>query len=183
MNKISLKILGLFSSMLFAVNIFASGVNYNYIELGYADGTSGSSVDLIGIQGSYEIASEIFIRAAYGFTSTPSANFTSFGLGKAIAISERTDLVLSGDFVRYDFGFPFSDESSSGALLSVGSRTMLSKRFEVNPNLSYNTESKDVSASLNGVFSLAKYFAVSGGLGFSDGDSSYSLGLRVYFPN
>ena len=181
--------------LLVAATPAMADISYNYIDLGAQrielDGV-GADVDGDGfaIAGSFEIAEDWFVQAAYGtadFDFGIDLDQTALGLGYKSAISPTSDVFATVNYVRAEVsasGFGSADDDGFG--ISVGVRAMMSESFELNGSIGYVDldESGDgTSVSANGLYSFNDTFALGFGIGVEEDITSYGIFGRIYFGN
>lgn len=169
----------------------AAELNYNFIEGGYSqldpDG-SGGKADGFGLNGSVSIGQNLFL---YGGWSSNEIDGTSadvdvqrIGLGWRSALSERTDLVVNANYLKFDvdagsFGF-----DADGYEAEVGVRHAFGERFEGQASLGY-VDGGDFNGTLygklSGQFKINERWGLVGSTVIRDDVKEYFIGPRLSF--
>lgn len=177
------------------------GPRYTFAELGYVnieiddDGFFGEDPDGDGFQlsGSVAVADMVHLFAGYTDAELGLDNFGvdvdyetySLGVGLNYALTSSVDLVGRLAYLKAEVGVDgFGSEDENGYGVSVGSRAMLTDKFELNGFLTYSDfgdDLDDTAVSLGAVYNFTPMFAVAGGVGFGDDSRAYNLGVRLYF--
>jgi long-subunit fatty acid transport protein len=179
----------------------AAKFNYNQVSLGYLDQTvemGGISGDLkangYDLSASFEVDKQFAVVLGVGKASgdvTISGTKVKLDVdGKILGvifhapIAQKTDVVLGaalllGEFKAKVSGFPTITEDMDGQNISLGIRTMLTDKLEVNAGVdqSYFDGETDTDMNLGIEGHLSKEFSL--GLSYSSNDDSQATYLYV----
>jgi hypothetical protein len=179
----------------------ATGLNYDYIEVGYAEvDFDDFDQDLKGVfvRGSFLIADQVYLFGGYADGETDrfggpggggriaSTGYT-LGLGYRYGIGPGTDFNFGAAFERSKVegkgGLSFlGSDSENGYSLSVGLRHLVTPQFELGTDVSYvDIGDDDTILTIGGLFHITELVAV--GLAYfvgSDADG-FEGGIRFKF--
>ncbi len=158
---------------------YAEGFNYNYIEGSYQDtDQSGVDVEAMSLSGSFAVAPDLNIVAAYSIDDVTTADNTSditvdtieLGLSYHAPINAKTDLTTHVIVVYKDTDTALADDT--GYALGFGVRHQVSDIVEIGANISYEDiyDADDTTYELNARFTVNK--SVSLGLTASTSDEN-----------
>lgn len=181
-----------------AVPAHAAGLNYNYLEVGYAHAdVDDADEDLksIFINGSFLVSEEVYLFAGYEDGETDSFDsifgraklgFSGFnaGVGYRIGLAPQTDLNLAAAFQRVKVEGKgalsvIGSDAENGYSLSLGLRHLVTRDFELNAGVSYIDvgDTDDTVFSVGGLFHIGEMVAL--GLGYSIGSDADAWSARV----
>ncbi len=145
--------------------------------------------EIIGIEGSFEVAEDWFLRAAFAQGNLDfgfDLDSAELGVGYKLDITERSDVFATVSYFRSETSSAFGSGEADGLGISAGFRAMLGDRFELNGALShvdFDDGGDNLFVSAGGLYSFTEQFA----LGFDierDPDAvSYGIVGRYYFGN
>lgn len=178
---------------LFAVPYLAGAadLSYNYVEGGYTQidpEGSGPDADGFGLNGSFSLGEHLFLYGGWSSNefdgSSVDIDVQRIGLGWRNGISDRTDLVVNANHLRFDVNVGSFGLDTRGYEAEVGLRTAFSQRFEGQASLGY-VDGGDFSGSLYGKLSGQLRFNPNWGLVGSvvirDEGNEYFFGPRLSF--
>lgn len=139
------------AAMLAAASFGASagGVDYTYVEAGYArmDVESEEAADGFQLRASAAVAEHVYLHGGYASVEADDFDIeleeSQVGVGLRSDLGERADFIAELGYVRYDLevtnvlGVSGSD-SIDGGRLSIGLRGLLADRVEGWAKASYN---------------------------------------------
>jgi len=167
----------------------AEGLSYSFAEANYitvdVDG-GGTSPDGFGFGGSYLFDKNVFVEASYSALSAGSVDVDtiSAGLGLRHGLTNQIDAVVGAGFLstEVDVGNLGSDDDT-GYFFKGGLRAQVMPKLEVNGGLAYAEifDDGNTSFSLGGVLSLTPELALTGGAGFDDDATTFTIGARYNF--
>lgn len=164
-----------------------TGPSYNYVDFGYVDLDldGAGSIDGYGLTGSFALAEQFHIVADYIRVSEfiLTADVTTLAGGWNMPLNPTTDFVARLGWVRAGASVTgFGSESDNGWMVQGGIRSMVTPQFELNGFLTHtDLGDSDTGFSVGGVWHFTENFGLGGSLGFSDGDTTTSLGVRFSF--
>ncbi len=181
--------------LLAAASPAMADISYNYVDLGVQRiELDGGGIDVDGdgfaVAGSFEIAEDWFLQAAYGtadFDFGVDLDQTVLGVGYKRATSSTSDVFATVNYVRAEAsasGFGSVDDDGFG--ISVGVRAMLTDSFELNGALGYvdfDDGGDETSVNAGGLYSFTDTFALGFGIDVGDDITSYGIFGRFYFGN
>jgi hypothetical protein len=182
--------------LLLAAPTFAADISYNFIEAGYQeidiDGGFFSGVDIdgdgYGVGGSFELDENWFIGASYSkadFDFGIDLDQLMLGAGYHVPISDNADFYGMISFVNVEASAGgFGSVDDDGYAATIGLRSMIGDRFELNGSLAYvdlgdGGDTTEFGAGALYYFSDA--FAAGFSIGIDDDVTAYGIGFRVYF--
>ncbi len=126
----------------------AGGVDYTYVEAGYAHlDLEDETSDGFQLRGSVAAAENVYLHGGYASIEADDFNVeleeSQLGVGLRSDLGERADFIAELGYVRYDLsvddvlGFSGSDHVDGGRV-SVGLRGLLADRVEGWAKASYN---------------------------------------------
>ncbi len=189
---IMLRSISLFSLLALAAPAMADGLNYNYLEFGYAEvDVDDSFVDVDGdgffAGGSFEVGESTFVFADYRTADLDlgvDLDQIFVGIGLHTPIGENVDFVGSVSYVSVEasaFGLS-ADDDGYGA--SVGIRAMISDALELAGSVNYidlSDSGDDTSIGAEAWYNFSDTFAVGLQADFGDDITQYGIGARLYF--
>lgn len=169
----------------------AAELNYSYIEGGYTqlDADDGApDADGLGFNGSVAISESFFLFGGYSsneIDGTPvDVDVQRLGLGWHNAISERTDLVLGLNYLRFDLEQGGFGIDANGYEAEVGVRHAFGQRFEGQAMLGY-VDGGDFNGSLygklGGEFKFNEDWSLVGSALLRDDVNEFFVGPRLNF--
>ncbi len=182
--------------LLAAASPAMADISYNYIDLGVQrielDDVAGFDVDGdgFGLGGSFEIAEDWFVQAAYAQADLDfgvDIDQMSLGIGYKSAMSNTSDVFATVNYVSAEVsasGFGSADDDGFG--ISVGIRAMLTDTFELNGAIGYvdlDDSGDSTSVGVGGLYSFTDAFALGFGAEFDDDITTYGIVGRFYFGN
>ncbi len=188
-----LRYLSISALMLSSAAAMAEGQSYSYIQANYQEveidvGNFDIDGDGFGVAGSVAINDSWFVFASYSsfeFESVVDLNQWSLGGGWHAPISEKTDWFVTAAYIDAEVkagGLGSISDSGFGA--SVGIRSMLNPNLELVGSVGY----ADLGDGADGIsVTGGVWYTVTGnlalGLGLEAGEdqTSYGLGVRLYF--
>ena len=179
--------------LLAAASPAMADISYNYVDVGVQRIELDAGVfevdgDGFGVAGSFEIAEDWFLQAAYGtldFDFGVDLDQTVLGIGYKRPLSSTRDVFATVSYVRAEASASgFSSVDDDGFGISVGIRAMLTDEFEFNGALGYvdlddGGDNTSVSAGL--LYSFTDTFALGVGVDFDEDVTSYGILGRIYF--
>ena len=177
----------------------ADGLDYTYIEGGYANVEIDTGDALVGeidfdgfqVRGSAAISESFYLLGGYGNVSNDDYSMDvdfselQFGLGYRHGLSDRADLVTEVSYLRQEIDFDgFGSEDASGGRVSVGVRGLLADNFEGYVKGSYTDGGDfdgDFSGTLGAQFKFTPTWGVVGEIEAGDDVSKYLVGVRASF--
>lgn len=177
----------------------ADGLDYTYIEGGYANVEIDTGDALVGdldfdgvqIRGSAAISESFYLLGGYGNVSNDDYSMDvdfselQFGLGYRHGLSDRADLITEVSYLRQEIDFDgFGSEDASGGRVSVGLRGLLADNFEGYVKGSYTDGGDfdgDFSGTLGAQFKFTPVWGVVGEIEAGDDVSKTLVGVRASF--
>jgi len=180
----------------------AAGPRYTYIEGGYQytelDDPTGFGADLDGsgffVAGSFAVTEIFHVFGGYSDTDlkvdlgigTAEIDYQTLNLGVGLnwALNDRIDLVGRVAWVDVEAKFEDVKEDDSGFGLSLGLRSMLTDRFEINTALNYvnlGSDADELAVALGTVFGVTDMLALTLTGQIGQDSSTFNAGVRLYF--
>jgi len=199
LRKIKTRCLITIPAVLFAANVYANEISYDYIEGSYQSITDSSlgfdvDVDVFNLGGSFSISDNLAVTALYGSGEYDEvAGFdieaTEFDLGITYhqEVSSKTDVFGNFSIVNAEIeisdGVDTVSDDDTGNIITVGLRHMPSDQVEISGGISRIDIFDDTANSFG--FG-ARFFAnesISVGAGYNTGDDvdSFTLSIRSNF--
>ncbi|MDH4049689.1 MAG: porin family protein [Gammaproteobacteria bacterium] len=169
----------------------AEGLNYNFVEVGYAKVDIDSpdvDGDGFGIGGSFAISDEFHLFGNYQMADFDfNVDLTQFdvGIGFNTPIADAIDVVASLAYVYTEVeasGFGSVDDNGFG--LGVGLRALVSPQVELHGGVTYvdlSDSGSDTALDAGFRFNFNERFALGLAASWGDDVSIYSLAGRIYF--
>jgi len=182
--------------LLLAFPVAAADLDYNYIQLGYAQVDFDNDFDIgfdldgdaFGLEGSFEINDDWFISVEY---SSIDLNFGidldqySLGAGWHTSLTERADFFAILSYVNAEAsagGLGSVDEDGIG--VEIGVRGLVGDKFELGGFLGYvDLGDAGDGATVGGhaLYHFTDAVGVGATLEFDEDVTAYGIGVRIYF--
>ena len=169
----------------------AAELDYNYIEGGYSrlapDGTINQA-DGFGLNGSVSISEQLFLYGGWSNNeidgSATDVDVQRIGLGWRNALSDRTDLVVNANYLKFDVDFGILGLDAEGYEAEVGVRHAFGDHFEGQASLGY-VDGGDfngaVYGKLTGQYRFNQRWGLVGSALIRDDVKEYFFGPRLSF--
>jgi hypothetical protein len=178
----------------------ARGPDYTYADLAYVytDGTSGNDFtgNGVGLNISFAATKMIFLKFGYqrdqfdvgGVASNVDAGTFLVGGGAHYAVMKKLDLQGSASYIDTEYTGGIPSRGDDGYLVSVGARSMLTRKLELNAFASYdsrrniiNTDNHNMIYSVGGAYKLTREFSMVASISHGDLADQYGIGVRLGF--
>jgi hypothetical protein len=178
----------------------AKGPDYTYADLAYVytDGTSGNDItgNGVGLNISFAATKMIFLKLGFqrdqfdvgGLSSSVDAGTFVVGGGAHYAVMKKLDLLGSAAYIDTEYTGGIPSRGDDGYLISVGARSMLTRKLELNAFADYdsrrnfvNTDDHDLIYSVGGAYKLTREFSMVANVRHGFLDNQYGIGVRLGF--
>jgi len=185
--------------LMLATPAMAGELSYSYVEGGYQrididdDLVGGIDGDGFGLGFSFEVGENFFVAGQYGqadldagigFGLSADYDETSLGVGYHTGISDKADFYGILSWVRAEVSVDgFGSVDADGYSMTVGMRSYVSDKFELEGHIGYVDLGDDDGTSIGGsaFYDFTDNFAVGALLDFDDDVTTYGVAGRFYF--
>ncbi len=183
-----------------AAPAMAGDLSYSFVQGGYQrididdDLIGGIDGDGFDIGFSFEVGENFFVAGSYGtaeldtdafFGLTVDYDQTDIGLGYHGAISDKTDFYGVLSWVKVEASISgFGSEDDDGFGLTVGMRSMVTDKVELEGHLGYVDlgDSGDSTAiGVGAIYEFTPNFGAGVSVDFDEDVTTYGIGARLYF--
>ena len=160
--------------------------NYNYINGGYVSESpsGGSSLNGLGVDGSYTFAPNWHAFAGYSHLTCCGISTNNFnvGAGYHMDLTNQLGLFVEGEFLRVNA----TGNSNNGWGVDGGVRFAINSQFEVDgvvshTNVNTNPSTTENTIGVRGLFNINQQWSVFASYANNSDFNTFQAGVRFYY--
>lgn len=160
--------------------------NYNYANGGYVSESpsGGSSLNGLGVDGSYTFTPNWHVFAGYSHLTCCSISENNFNLGAGyhMDLTNQLGLFVEGEFLRFNA----TGTSANGWGVDGGVRFAINSQFEVDGFVSHtdvntNPSNTENTIGVRGLFNINQQWSVFASYSNNSDFNTFQAGVRFYY--